>query len=144
MRKTGRRTALSLLLTLAMLLGLLPSVVLAEEGHTHCLCGETSCTASHEHGSETMFTAWGNNANEKATLPTSGTYYLIDDVTLINAQTLIGNLTLCLNGHNIVGANGQAAITVGSGTTLTICDCKGTGKITHETDQTGTGGCADD
>ena len=39
---------------------------------------------------------------------------------------------LCLNGHTITGAAGTSTIAVGNGVSFTLTDCKGSGKITHE------------
>ncbi len=113
------------------------------ETHTHTVCngedgcGESGHTESH---AETTFTAWGNSDTEKTTLPTSGAYYLTDNVILASTAELTGNLTLCLNGHSIIGANGYSAIKVGSGKTLIICDCQETqGSIKHEASAYGCG-----
>lgn len=59
-------------------------------------------------------------------LTTDGSYYLNGNVT--GGISVTGNVTLCLNGHNISG--GRSVITVEDGATLTLCDCQGTGKIT--------------
>lgn len=39
---------------------------------------------------------------------------------------------LCLNGHTITGAAGKGTINVGSGRSFALTDCRGSGKITHE------------
>ncbi|MDE5592549.1 MAG: hypothetical protein K2I75_01295, partial [Clostridiales bacterium] len=59
-------------------------------------------------------------------LTADGSYYLNGNAT--GGITVTGNVTLCLNGHNISG--GYSVITVADGGTLTLCDCQGTGKIT--------------
>ena len=58
-------------------------------------------------------------------LPTaSGHYYLITDVELTNTWTIGSGkeITLCLNGHNIISAEKQIAKI--NGGVLHICDCK--------------------
>ncbi len=57
-------------------------------------------------------------------LPTStGEYYLTSDVKLTTTPYITGDVTICLNGHNI-NLNGFKAIYLsGSSAKLTICDC---------------------
>lgn len=66
-------------------------------------------------------------------------YYLTSDLTLTGALSVYGNITLCLNGCSIIGVDGKETIKVTSGATLTIHDCKGTGKITHNSGDKGAG-----
>ena len=55
----------SLLLTLCMVLAMMPAMsVRAEETHTHCVCGATSCSGSGHNNLQT-WQAW----NETASLP---------------------------------------------------------------------------
>lgn len=82
--------------------------------------------APHIHDGIT-FEPWSN----PAALPTSGNYYLNDDVAfgiMSSDVTLTGNLNLCLNGKtaDIYGSK----IIIPSGKTLTIYDNEGGGKIT--------------
>lgn len=86
----------------------------------------TLAEAAHEHDDIT-FSKWASTT----TMPTSGNYYLNDDVTfdiMSSDVTLAGNLNLCLNGHtaNLYGSK----IIVPSGKTLTIYDNVGGGKLT--------------
>ncbi|MCI5898427.1 MAG: hypothetical protein MRZ82_05445, partial [Firmicutes bacterium] len=112
MKRKRASKALSLLLTLCMVLGLLPGMALtasAEEG-------------THDHSSGwTALTANGG-------YPTSGNYYLSDDLTLTNNLIINNqNVTLCLNGHVLTGkSNDYSVIQVRNGGTLTICDCQNT------------------
>ena len=66
------------------------------------------------------------------TMPTSGDYYLNDDVTYDFYEggylDLAGNLNLCLNGHTI--NLGTKSINVTNGHTMTLFDHVGGGKIT--------------
>ena len=88
--------------------------------HTaHCVCGKDSSTTvkGHTHNTGTTWTA-------AAFLPgTAGSYYLTQSVSG-DWTVPTGEVNLCLNGQTI---NGK--ITVGSGATLTLTDCTGTGKL---------------
>ena len=93
----------------------------AETGtHTaHCVCGKDSGTKvnGHTHNTGTAWTA-------ATSLPDSaGSYYLTQSVTA-DWTVPTGEVNLCLNGQTI---NGK--ITIGSGATLTLTDCSGTGKL---------------
>ena len=89
--------------------------------HTHCVCGKThQKIGDHGQADEKTFKPW----DKTDSLPTSGAYYLTQDVTISGNVTLNENVTLCLNGQTI---NGK--ITVGSGATLTLTDCTGKGKL---------------
>ena len=83
--------------------------------------------AIHSHNG-IEFDKWTNTS----AMPTSGNYYLNNDVTLDpydpQTITLTGNLNLCLNGNtaNLYGTK----IVVPSGKTLTIYDNVGGGKLT--------------
>lgn len=82
--------------------------------------------AVHEHDGIT-FNKWTSTNS----LPSSGNYYLADDVTFgweNSDVTLTGNLNLCLNGQ--VANLAYQKIIVPDGKTLTIYDHVGGGKIT--------------
>ena len=86
----------------------------------------TLALAAHTHDDIT-FSKWASTSS----LPTSGDYYLNDDVAfsiMSSDVTLTGNLNLCLNGKtaDLYGSK----IIVPSGKTLTIYDNEGGGKIT--------------
>ena len=87
--------------------------------HTHCVCGKDSGTTvnGHTHNNSTAWTAADS-------LPgTDGSYYLTQSVSS-DWTVPTGEVNLCLNGQTISGK-----ITVGSGATLTLTDCTGTGKL---------------
>ena len=91
--------------------------------HTHCVCGKPhQKIGDHGQADEKTFKPW----DKTDSLPTSGAYYLTQDVTISGNVTLNENVTLCLNGQTISGS-----ITVGSGATLTLTDCSSdnSGKI---------------
>ena len=61
-------------------------------------------------------------------LPTSGHYYLTEDVSVSAATALVNKeLTLCLNGHTITAA--ARVYRLSNGAKLTVCDCTKGGKI---------------
>ena len=129
--------------------------------HKHCLCGKTH-TSIGDHENDTQITfdtkLWmdngvlkkGNDAWKKGTVKradggadsgegyvlTAGSYYLENDLTLKDAAILIdGDVKLCLNGHTIDRANGNAALdyviwVLGENKAhLTLTDCVGGGTI---------------
>ena len=90
--------------------------------HTHCVCGKDSGTTvnGHTHNNSTAWTAADS-------LPgTAGSYYLTQPVSGSWAVPE-GEVNLCLNGQTI---NGK--ITIGSGATLTLTDCIGSGRVQGE------------
>lgn len=70
------------------------------------------------------FSKWSSTSS----LPTSGNYYLANDVAYDSDVTLTGNLNLCLNGH--VANMYNHKIVVPDEKTLAIYDNVGGGKIT--------------
>ena len=124
----------SLLLTLCMVLAMMPAMsVRAEETHTHCVCGATSCSGS-EHNNLQTWQAW----NETASLPSSGGYYyLTGDVTIASTWSPADGTVLCLNGHTITG-KGTSIISVGGGT-FTLTNCKNEGSVKHAEGESGKG-----
>ena len=134
--------------------------------HTHYLCGEDNCTGSGSHAKTDMTTfataikqnengyVWvGDGTQEQPyqCVLSEGTYYLATDLILeapSNTQfgsiQIMEDITLCLNGHTItVKANREAfKITKSISTpspTLTLTDCQGGGKITHDSSFLGNG-----
>ena len=92
--------------------------------YTHCVCGKThQKIGNHGQADEKTFKPW----DKTDSLPTSGAYYLTQDVTISGNVTLNENVTLCLNGQTISGS-----ITVGSGASLTLTDCTGKGRVQGE------------
>ena len=99
--------------------------------HDHPICG-TSCQDGSSHTSETWQPI--GSAEELTAIQNGGYYYLADDVTLSSRSVWAppSDTFLCLNGHTITGAAGTSTIAVGSGVNFILTDCKGSGKITHE------------
>ena len=87
----------------------------------------TLTEAAHEHNG-ISFNKWSSTTS----MPTSGNYYLANDVTYDFDEggylNLAGDLNLCLNGHTI--NLGTKSINVTNGKTMTLYDPVGGGKIT--------------
>lgn len=87
--------------------------------HKHCLCG-TAASAHCDH----MNIAWVAWESTTA-LPTSGSYYLLNDVTLTDEVSISKDLNLCLNGHTITAAKDHRVLSTPSNVdvTISITDC---------------------
>ena len=95
----------------------LAAFALPQADHTHCVCGGNGDVNGHEHDTAVTWTTADS-------LPDSpGNYYLTKSVSG-DWTVPTGEVNLCLNGQTI---NGK--ITVGSGATLTLTDCTGTGEL---------------
>lgn len=149
-----KKRILSCLMALALCLTLLPATALAEDGHTHCLCGaaHNSDIKTHQEGQKTTFATrlsygsgksiWFSDGeplkveNNQWLLP-EGCYYLDDHTsdTYVTKYTIkiTGNVTICLNGQKIekIGGDKAPVFEVTNGYVLTLTDCKGSGKVTH-------------
>ncbi|MEG0575257.1 MAG: hypothetical protein RR495_02645, partial [Anaerovoracaceae bacterium] len=138
-KKKGR--ILSIVLTVAMVLSMMPSLAFAAPPVTlphenHKVCGAIGdCTHTGESHTGTItykpLTADGGVL--------SGDYYLTENVTLTTNITVngTGKLNLCLNGYALKGTASSAVFTVEAGGTLNICDCKpteGSHKFTKDED----------
>lgn len=146
-----------LLLTLTLILclcALLCMVVTASASevqvHRHPVCAGTECTdPAHASHSDVTFEkaltmnddgvlciggteAQKHNGENYDYILQGGTYYLDDNLTLNKGIQVQGNVTLCLNGHEIRSEGSYVIQTPWSGTvTFTLCDCKAGGKIAH-------------
>lgn len=144
-----------LLLTLTLCLcALLCMVVTASASevqvHRHPVCAGTECTdPAHASHSDVTFEkaltmnddgvlciggteAQKHNGENYDYILQGGTYYLDDNLTLNKGIQVQGNVTLCLNGHEIRSEGSYVIQTPWSGTvTFTLCDCKAGGKIAH-------------
>lgn len=115
-----KKRLLSLLCVLALGLGLLPTTALAADEHGSHSDGWTELTA----GTTTL---------------SDGNYYLSGDVEYTGTEsiTVSGEVLLCLNGHKL-DLNKQH-ISVGSGASLTLCDCSTGGVLTGGSGSNGGG-----
>lgn len=156
-----------LLLTLTLCLcALLCTVVTASaseaSGHSHPICEGTECTDpahnGNNHGSVTFEKAItmadnvlcidgekqtpnSNSSDNYEYTLSEGTYYLDDNLTLNKGIQVQGNVTLCLNGHKITCDKFYVIqMLANSRVTFTLCDCIGTGVITHTANSTSNAG----
>ena len=137
MKKSKLLTLLVLVLAVCTVVGMMAFSASAAEDHphtagiTHCACGGFGAVegSGHTECAEETWTAWTNGM----TSPTSGNYYLAEDVTISTAITLGGNLKICLNGYTLT-CNGSRLTTYvkTSLANIDVCDCSQgkTGKIT--------------
>lgn len=107
--KTNARKYISLLLALCMVMSLLPATALA-------------AGADDDHGEHSGWTALSGSISSL-----SGNCYLTGNVTASGEIRISGNVTLCLNGHTLTLSGTTLFVDSGS---FTLCDCKGSGKIT--------------
>lgn len=115
--KTNARKYISLLLTLCMVVSILPATALAADGN---------CTG--DHNGWTPLTSLGGTLND-------GSYYLTGNLNANSTQiNVTGTVNLCLNGHTLNLSWTTLCIDSGS---FTLCDCKGSGKITGGNDKPG-------
>ena len=100
--------------------------------HDHPICGASCSHNGSSHTNETWQPI--GSAEELTAIQNGGYYYLADDVTLSSRSVWEppSDTFLCLNGHTITGAAGTSTIAVGNGVNFILTDCKGSGKITHE------------
>ena len=134
--RTLPKKVMALCVAAAIVVAMVPVAVFAVGTHTnHCICGKThKVVGDHTAEQSVEWTAWDASAssNYQTTLPTSGTYYLTDNVTLSSQHTVNGKLTICLNGNTIsFTATTGSVIQVPSGSTFELTDCSATaGQIT--------------
>lgn len=135
MKKSKLLTLLVLALAVCTVIGMMAFSASAAADHphtadtTHCACGGLGVKETHTECVNETWKPWTNGM----TSPTSGNYYLAEDVTITKAITLGGNLKICLNGYTLT-CDG-ARLTTYTGTSLRnidVCDCSQgkTGKIT--------------
>lgn len=86
--------------------------------HKHCLCSKDRYECDH---SNIAWVAWESTTS----LPTSGNYYLLNDVTLTQEISISKDLNLCLNGHTVTAAPESRIISTPANVKLTIAitDC---------------------
>lgn len=141
------RRCLAFLLSFALLAGLLPGTALAEgdsqTAHAHPICGANCAHNDSTHGgSTTAWTKLWQDENEKIyagnkelvsdngynlKLP-AGSYYLEDDITFRYTITIVGDVHLCLNGHEL-SLNMLDIENIEMKAALTLCDCRGDGEL---------------
>ena len=106
--------------------------------HVHFLCGGATCNppqgVTHPNCTSTTFEEIKNESDLKAAAQTGGEYYLSDSFTLDKTLEIKENLTLCLNGCTITGADAQTTINVSTGKTFVLTDCKSGGRLVNRRD----------
>lgn len=145
-----------LLLTLTMCLcALLCMVVTASASempvHSHPVCGKTHTDIGDHTGTceDVTWTAWDGTSEITYDPETKTAYiYLADNVTTeYSIEVREGKtLYLCLNGKSITKSSedtnltgNRSVIDFTEGGSLILCDCQGTGSITHTEGVTGRG-----
>ena len=127
-----KKRILSIVLSIVMLVGLLPTTALAINvyGHDgHFDCGE-SCSHVADDPHKTVEDADWEEWISPDYLPTAaGNYYLAVDVTIGSTWVPSTDTVLCLNGHSITKTGTGTVIRVSANRTFTLTDC-GSGKIT--------------
>lgn len=119
MRARGKQW-ISLLLTLCMALTMLPAISVP------AVAAGGNCTGNHD--------SWTELSGNKELKSLSGDCVLTGDVIVTGTDK--GNIeikspvTLCLNGHTL-NLNGSNSFRIYENGSLTLCDCKGSGKITN-------------
>ena len=101
--------------------------------HTHCICGHPADGAEnigdHTAHADVTFQPWTSGNS----LPTTGNYYLTQNVVVGKMTVLTG--TLCLNGYTISEKDGGCPVEVSSGE-LNLTDCAAQpGSVTAAKDQ---------
>ena len=86
----------------------------------------------HSHNG-TTFSEWTSNSS----LPSSGSYYLTNDVTISSTWQPSNGTKLCLNGHGIIMTGTGNAIQVPAAGSLYIYDCNKTTTHKYKVDETG-------
>lgn len=102
--------------------------------HVHRICGVYNCDDA-SHGDILSWTP----VSSLSDITADGNYRLSNDVEIDSTWECPYNVSLCLNGHAIAQTADVDAVKVASGKTLTITDCRGTGKITHKEGAKGCG-----
>ena len=101
--------------------------LVGKDDHTHCICGRTDCDGTPE--GHRKITCKGVSSLDL--IKDSGSYYLLNDVTLTKTWKPNFGVTLCLNGHAIHAAWKTAAIELeNTYITFNLTDCGTDGKVT--------------
>lgn len=137
-----KRRMFAILLSLAMVAGLMPENTQAEditgEHQDHCVCCGTE-EYGHQHDTSQKWTPI-SEINDSLS---EGYYYLTQDVHTSSAWNPQDGVVLCLNGHSIICDSDTAVINLSRDKSLTLTDCSTaeTGAITHEKGGNGRGIC---
>ena len=89
--------------------------------HSHASCGVSCEQTDNPHAFVTYEALLTDDEIE------TGSYYLLADLQVAETITINAPVNLCLNGHELTLKSGLFRI--GEGATLTLCDCKGGGRV---------------
>ena len=151
----GIAKILSGLLVFGMVAGVVPTVphgtlqVQAANEHSHPVCG-SSCTDGNSHDNLEFTELTGSENDLKIGESTikitynnlelpAGNYYLANSFEPSYSIIVNGDVTICLNGHNINMKSAGNVFEVDKGGTLTLTDCKGSSSISHSDVEWGRG-----
>ncbi len=124
----------------------------AADAHTHTVCAGTTCTDpnhSSDHVEEIEWTKCSTEEQLKTCLINGGNCYIDKNITLdlsarwagMNSITISKDVKLCLNGNILtvkaINDRRTGLFIIARTGSLTICDCKGEGKILFNTNATG-------
>ncbi len=136
----------------SLVMGLLPAPTLAADtsAHSHPICGAAHADIGDHTGAceAVTWTAW--NGTDKITYDANNTayVYLEKDATRESRLEVKAGYTLylCLNGQKLESSLTSSAsqgmsqvINVSNGAKFILCDCKGSGTITHSSGAKGKG-----
>ena len=102
----------------------------------HPFCGDVNCT-NNDHALPGE-SSW-KGVSSLSSIMSQGYYYLTKDVEINGTWQAPNGVKLCLNGYRIIETGDVDAIKINNGNIFTLCDCVGTGEITHTEGKTGRG-----
>lgn len=136
----------------SLVMGLLPAPALAEDtAHSHPICGEAHTDiGDHTGACETVtWTAWNGTGEITYDANKTAYVYLASNATRDDYLDIKAGYTLylCLNGKKLISSStGSTAhqmmsqvINVNNNAKFILCDCKGSGTITHSSGAKGKG-----
>lgn len=137
----------------SLVMGLLPAPALAEDtAHSHPICGATHANIGDHTGDnckDATWTAWDGTSTITYDTNNTAYVYLEKDATRDDYLDIEAGHTLylCLNGKKLESSltssdawQGMSqVINVSNGAQFILCDCKGSGTITHSSGAKGKG-----
>lgn len=136
----------------SLVMGLLPAPTLAADtsAHSHPICGAAHADIGDHTGAckAVAWTAWNGTDEITYDADTKTAYvYLANNATRNNHLVVKAGYTLylCLNGNSLTSSvtsssdTNSEVINVDNNAKFILCDCKGSGTITHSSDAKGKG-----
>ena len=137
----------------SLVMGLLPAPALAEDtAHSHPICGKAHADIGDHTGDnckDATWTAWDGTSTITYDTNNTAYVYLEKDATRESRLEVKAGYTLylCLNGQKLESSLTSSAtsqvmsqvINVSNGAKFILCDCKGSGTITHSSGAKGKG-----